>query len=274
MQTTPRGSYAAVLGSPIEHSLSPTLHTAAYQVLGLDWRYEKFEVAEAGLEAFIESLEGDCRGLSLTMPLKNIAFDLANVRDDASNQTRVCNTLILRDAVWHGFNTDVPGFVTALSRAGIAAVENATVLGAGATARSAIAALIRIGMSHVDVVARKPAQVAALAALFPEVEVHSRNFEESLPTNSVLVSTLPAGAADLVSLTSAVDVVFDVVYAPWPTRLALASSGRLVLGGLDLLVGQAVEQVLLMTQADPALRSEIYDAMYSAGLAEQVRRSS
>jgi len=274
MPTIPSGPYAAVLGSPIAHSLSPALHRAAYQVLGLDWSYEKFEVSEAGLSNFLDSLHGDCRGLSLTMPLKDSAYSVATFRDEAAVQTRACNTLLKHEGVWHGFNTDVQGFVTAFERGGVTSLDGAIVLGAGATARSALAALLRLGVRNVDVVARRSGQVLELAELFPEVAIRARTFGDELDEHPVLVSTLPATAADDVLLPPTVELVFDVVYAPWPTQLARSAQGRQVLGGLDLLVGQAVEQVLLMTMAGEKHRAEIFEAMYSAGLAEQVRRSA
>jgi len=208
------------------------------------------------------------------MSLKDSAYSVATFRDEAAVQTRACNTLLKHEGVWHGFNTDVQGFVTAFERGGVTSLDGAIVLGAGATARSALAALLRLGVRNVDVVARRSGQVLELAELFPEVAIRARTFGDELDEHPVLVSTLPANAADDVVLPPTVELVFDVVYAPWPTQLARSAQGRQVLGGLDLLVGQAVEQVLLMTMAGEKHRAEIFEAMYSAGLAEQVRRSA
>ena len=274
MTIIPDAPYAAVLGSPISHSLSPVLHRAAYEVLGIDWSYEKFEVEEPELTAFLSEVGPNCRGLSLTMPLKFAAFDVAQVRDSAAASTHVCNTLIRRDNQWHGFNTDVPGFVTSLTRAGVEAVDSATILGAGATACSAVAALVQLGAQSLDVVARRIDQVSALESLFPQVNFRAHSFSGGVTPNQILISTLPAGAADELEVPPNVDVLFDVIYAPWPTRIVERAQGRVILGGLDLLVCQAIEQVFLMTGAAAEMRPTVLEAMYAAGLAEQGRRNT
>ena len=273
MPTIPDVDFAAVLGDPVEHSLSPTLHRAAYAALGVDWRYEKFRVPETEFGAFIDELPPHCRGLSLTMPLKAAAFQRAVAHDEASTLTRACNTLIPGPHGWRGFNTDVPGFVSALRGAGVTSVETAVVLGAGATARSAIVALQRLGVGRVALSARRAAAVDDLRLAFPTLDIERVEWGAPLPRADVVVSTLPGGVADDLHLPAAL-VVFDVVYAPWPTRLAQQAKGRTVLGGLDLLVAQAVEQVLLMTGADESLRAKLSATMYAAGLVEQAQRTS
>lgn len=273
MPTIPDGTFAAVLGSPIAHSLSPTLHLAAYAKLGLDWKYEKYEVLETELKDFLTELSGDCRGLSLTMPLKAQAFLLAESTDTAASKTRACNTLIRSTSGWTGYNTDVPGFVRALESRDVSVGNRATIIGAGATARSAIAALSTMGVAQFDVLARRVEQVRELAGLFQEVAVLPHAMDGQWPANRLLVSTLPSGALDKPLLSDACEIVFDVVYAPWPTALAEASAHRVVLSGLDLLVHQAAVQVHLMTGCSPESAPVIIQAMYSAGLAEQARRS-
>ena len=273
MPTIPDVDFAAVLGDPVEHSLSPTLHRAAYAALGIDWRYEKFRVPETEFDAFIDELPRQCRGLSLTMPLKEAAFGRAVEHDEASTLTRACNMLIPSPRGWRGFNTDVPGFVSALRGTGVTSVETAVVLGAGATARSAIAALLRLGVSRVAVSARRAAAVDALRTAFPALSIETVEWSTPLPSADVVISTLPAGVADGLHLPAA-PLVFDVVYAPWPTDLVQQAKGRIVLGGLDLLVAQAVEQVLLMTGADESVRGNLSATMYAAGLVEQGHRSS
>lgn len=272
MLTIPDRTFAAVLGSPIEHSLSPILHRAAYRVLGLDWSYEKYDVTEATFTSVLAELPLHCVGLSLTMPLKDIAFNSAQSHDEAAKLTGACNTLIRDNGAWNGFNTDVPGFMNALARAEVTHFDEALVLGAGATARSAVAALQLMGAGRVHVAARRVEAIDGIRALFPDIAVVGHELDVDVPA-PLVINTLPGTVADAVALPEACEALFDVIYAPWPTVLATKAHGRTVLGGLDLLVAQAVEQVLLMTQTSPDQREALHQAMYSAGLVEQGKRS-
>ena len=107
---------AAVLGSPIAHSLSPVLHRAAYRALGLrEWRYAAHEVDEEGFLPFVAGLDETWRGLSLTMPLKEVAFEVAADISPTALATGAVNTLVRRETgEWDAHNTDVHGVVAAL----------------------------------------------------------------------------------------------------------------------------------------------------------------
>ena len=260
------GRRCAVLGSPIAHSLSPALHRAAYAELGLDWHYDRFEVIEAGLAGFVTNLDPSWRGLSLTMPLKAAALELGEVEPLAA-LAGAANTVVLeRDGRRRLHNTDIGGLVWALRRAGVPALERATILGAGATARSTLVSLSRLGASHVVVVARTPARAAPLSALGTTLglQVHVQAWTATLPPSDAVLSTAVAGAADDLAEEAAASapVVFDAIYDPWPTRLAEAATaaGRTLVNGLDLLVGQALLQLELMTGSpvDP-------EVLYTAG---------
>ncbi|MGB8652666.1 MAG: shikimate dehydrogenase, partial [Mycobacteriales bacterium] len=133
---------AAVLGSPIGHSLSPVLHRAAYAALGLqDWTYDAIEVLPEGLASFLDGLGPEWAGLSLTMPLKQAVLPLLTSASELVGITGAANTVVLRDGERVGHNTDVEGMVAALREAGVASCDRAAVIGAGATAASALAAL-------------------------------------------------------------------------------------------------------------------------------------
>ncbi|MFL6064751.1 MAG: shikimate dehydrogenase [Friedmanniella sp.] len=256
----------AVLGSPIAHSLSPALHRAAYRVLGLDWRYDLVEVDEAGLPGFVAGCDASWRGLSLTMPLKAAALELGDV-DPLARQAAAANTLIFEaDGSRRLYNTDVAGLVWALRRAGVDALDRVTILGAGATARSSLLSVARLGASRVTVLARTPAKAEPLVALGASlgVDVLVTPWAAPLPAADALLSTAVAGAADHLAAAAAASapVVFDAIYHPWPTVLAAAAeaAGCRLVNGLDLLVGQALLQLELMTGhlVDPAV-------LYTAG---------
>jgi shikimate dehydrogenase len=252
---------AAVLGSPIAHSLSPVLHTAAYRALGLDdWTYEIVECDEAALPGV---LEGDWVGLSLTMPLKRAVLPLLDDVEQLAVDVGGVNTVVYGpDGRRRGYNTDVHGILAALAEAGVKAPNgvasgcDVTILGAGATACAALAALRELGLSRAVVLARDPARAGDLlaAALRLGMTVDVRPLEEQISCGDLLISTLPVGAADFISerhwfrdpMPSA---VLDVVYAPWPTQLAMAAAkaGVPVASGGDMLLHQAARQVELMT---------------------------
>jgi shikimate dehydrogenase len=285
---------AAVLGSPIEHSLSPVLHTAAYAALGLEgWTYSAIECDEARLPGLIASCGradpggrppqtppgGRWAGLSLTMPLKRAVLPLLDRTEPLALEVGGANTVVFADERRHGYNTDVPGMVAALAEAGVTAPAGATVLGAGATACAALAALRAVGLAAAAVQVRDQARAGDLLAAARRLglAVDLRPFGSPVRDGDLLISTVPAGAADFLA-ERAVDprarpaAVLDVVYSPWPTPLATAAanSGAIVVSGFELLLHQAARQVELMTGLEPAP----LEAMRAAGRAELSRRSA
>lgn len=247
----------AVLGDPIEHSLSPVLHRTAYAELGLDWTYDAVRVGAGGLAAYVDGLGAEWRGLSLTMPLKREVVPMLTSRDAWTELSGVANTLLLGgDGGRHGLNTDVPGAEAALHRATDATLRSALVLGGGATATSVLLALAERGLEHATLGVRDPARAGdTLAAVArhpraPEIEVVP--LADLRPSRvDVVVSTVPATAQteELLAVLADVPVVFDVVYDPWPTPLLARAraDGRTVVDGFELLLWQAVDQVRAMT---------------------------
>jgi shikimate dehydrogenase len=251
----------AVLGDPIEHSLSPVLHRAAYDELGLDWSYDAVRVSAGGLAAYVDGLGAEWRGLSLTMPLKREAVPLLTSQDEWTRVSGAANTLLLDESGGrHGLNTDVPGAEAALAGATTAHLRHAVVLGGGATAASVLLALAERGLERATLVVREPTRAGETVEVVgrhprpPELSVVAIDALEPTgvdPTVDVLVSTVPATAQSPALLRAAaeVPVVFDVVYDPWPTPLAeqALATGQTLVGGLDLLLWQAVDQVRAMT---------------------------
>lgn len=262
----------AVLGSPIAHSLSPRLHRAAYIALGLtDWTYRAVECTEGELAETLRRLDAEgLAGVSLTMPLKRAVLPLLSRVQRLAADVTAANTVVFGGVPgeWWGANTDVPGMVAVLRRALPSGARAATVLGGGATAASAVAALAELKISSVTLVARRPQaaqDVTALADIFG-VDLTVRAWDEADRAlgADVVLSTVPAGAADALAaqVPAQPGLLFDVVYATWPTPLAAAwaVAGGPVVGGHDLLVEQAARQVVLMTGLEPPLRA-MYDAL-------------
>jgi shikimate dehydrogenase len=265
----------AVLGDPIAHSLSPTLHRAGYAAAGLtDVSYDGVRVGEAEFAGFVGGLTDEWRGLSLTMPLKRLALDLAPAVSDRARLAGGANTLLLEEGVpVLADNTDLPGAAAAVRERYDGPVTAATVLGGGATAASTALALCDLGARRVRLLARNADRAAATAAAVaahpsaPAVEVGA--LADGAIDGEVVVSTIPTGAQDpdLVARASDVPVVFEVVYDPWPTPLAASAGDRVLVSGMDLLVHQAVLQFEMYTGVTAPL-----EAMRAAGEAELAAR--
>jgi shikimate dehydrogenase len=263
---------AAVLGSPVAHSLSPVLHAAGYAELGLtEWSYDRFELQAADLAGFVAGLGDQWRGLSLTMPLKEACLEVAAEVTPLARRAGAGNTLVrLESGVWRADNTDIPGLVDALRPAWDAGWTRAAILGAGATARSALLALAELGVTRVQVYARNRHRGEAFLAWAAEaahgVDVSSAPLDRWFAgVEPAVVSTLPGGAADGFVIPGPREgLLFDAVYAGWPTPLARAATeaGMTVIGGLDLLVHQAARQFAQFTGLAAPL-----EAMFAAGRA-------
>jgi shikimate dehydrogenase len=269
---------AAIVGSPVTHSLSPVLHGAAYRELGLaDWTFERIDADAAALPAFVAGLGEDWAGLAVTMPGKRAALALADEHTARAVAVGAANTLIpLGQGRWRADCTDVAGVTGALTAAGrYRPVPGASglVLGAGGTAAAALAGLAELGVRDIVLVVREPARAADAVATAQRVgaRVDVRRWAEAdlrtLASNcAVLVSTVPGAAADphADDLASA-GCLLDVVYHPWPTPLAqaVARQGGRLATGLDMLLHQAFGQVEQFT-GKPAPRVAMRDALRAA----------
>ncbi|MFF5227630.1 shikimate dehydrogenase [Dactylosporangium sp. NPDC000521] len=246
---------AAVLGQPVSHSRSPAIHNAGYAAAGLrDWTYTAIECGTADLPGFVAGLSSEWAGLSLTMPLKEVALSVAAMVDPFAAAIGAANTLVRRAYGWHAYNTDAPGMVRALLEAGVSRTPRLAVLGGGGTARAALAAAASLS-ADVTLYTRRLSAFEELqpvaAALDVELSHAPWDSLSSCTSFPVVISTVPKGAADSLAVAdwSGRPVVFDAIYEPWPTPLAAAASaaGCAIVSGLDLLLWQAVDQFELFT---------------------------
>ncbi|SHG14059.1 shikimate dehydrogenase [Streptoalloteichus hindustanus] len=269
---------AAVLGSPIEHSLSPVLHRAAYAALGLDdWGYDRVECDDARLPSLLASLGPEWVGLSVTMPGKRVALASADEATERAVVVAAANTLVrLPDGGWRADCTDIDGVVGALRAAGGYQGEpggSALLLGAGGTALAALAGLAELGVADVRLVVRDPARAGDALACAERLGLRAEalrwadvDLGELAARADVAVSTVPAGVADAeAARLAAAPCVLDVVYHPWPTPLAtaVAARGGRLATGLDMLLHQAFGQVEQFTGRS-APRAAMRDALRSA----------
>lgn len=270
---------AAVLGSPVAHSLSPVLHAAAYDALGLgDWTYERVECDAEALPGWVRGRDASWAGLSVTMPGKRAALAVAATSTERARLVGAANTLVPADGGWHADCTDVDGVAGALRAAGVAgAVRDVVLVGAGATASAAVGAVHALGAERLTVVVREPARAADTVAVATSSGLPARVVALDLlaPMDlrgaSAVVNTTPAGAVDavladrLVGPLPSAAVVLDAIYHPWPTPLAAAASARHlpVATGLDMLLHQAFGQVEQFTGL-PAPRTAMRAALEEA----------
>ena len=254
----------AVLGSPISHSKSPVIHQAAYRVLGEDWNYSSFDIQKGGLKRFIDNDAGSHSGFSLTMPLKENAFHFANFADDLSQLTKASNTLVKKEDGWHAYNTDIFGIRQAISLNLSTTIQQALIIGSGATATSALVAIsILAPDSRVSIFARNKKTRTELIALGTSLGLSmskARFLTRAIKLADLTISTLPGGALDnaVSKLTKKKSVVpggllLDVAYHPWPSSLAALwiSRSKPVVSGLEMLLWQAVSQIRIFKFGSP-----------------------
>ncbi|WP_243770356.1 shikimate dehydrogenase [Amycolatopsis acidicola] len=266
-----------MLGKPVEHSLSPVLHQAAYAALGLSgWSYERIEMDAAGLPEFVAGLGPEWAGLSVTMPGKRAALEFAAAAAPRAVAAGAANTLVRKESGWFADCTDVDGVTGALRAAGGFRAEpgsTGVILGAGGTAAAAVVAFAGLGVARARLVVRDPAragetlEAARRAGVETEVLTWAEvDFGKVVSDASVLVSTVPpAAVAEHAGELAAAECVLDVIYHPWPTPLAeaVAARGGRIATGLDMLLHQAFGQVEQFT-GQPAPREPMRDALREA----------
>lgn len=259
---------AAVLGHPISHTLSPTLHLAAYRAMGLPWSYRAIDVNEAQLPEFIAGLDESWAGLSLTMPLKRAILPLLDAVDPVAESIQAANTVVFSQGERLGFNTDVAGIITALREAGFDQFPgDVAILGAGATAMSAVVSIADQRPSRVVISTRRPEAAEEVARFADGLGLNAQTWPwesaADLLACQVVISTLPGDAAAHLADAVPADpgLLMDVTYSPWPTALAAAWHGAdgAIAPGYRMLLWQAAMQVELMTGHQPSV-----DAMWSA----------
>lgn len=241
---------AAVIGDPVRHSLSPQIHNAAYNALGLDWRYLAFPIAAGNAAAALDAMRTlSIEGLSVTMPHKEDVARLVDELMPAAAALASVNCVRREGARLIGDSTDGIGFVRALTSEIDQSLNGATigVVGAGGAARSIVDAVARAGASRIVVVNRSRENADRAAALAANAEVGA---VDDLRSVDIIVNTTsvgmeggpdPSGSAVDPSHLRAEHIVCDIVYQPRQTALLAAAEdvGATVVGGVGMLVHQA-----------------------------------
>jgi shikimate dehydrogenase len=257
----------AVIGDPIQHSLSPLMHNAALAAMGLDYVYIAFPVKGADLPLVLDGLRAiDLVGFNITIPHKQAIMSLLVEISPLAQAVGAVNTACLTPQGWMGTNTDVGGFMAPL-RQRIWQGRSAVVLGYGGAARAVVAGLWQLGFSQIQVVGRNSDRLQEFQASWqaPELQailqVHPwDHLPDLLPQAHILVNTTPIGMAphgdqsplsrEDIDRLPAHGVVYDLIYTPTPTRLLTLAQDRglQTLDGLEMLVQQGAEALRLWVQ--------------------------
>jgi len=236
-----------VVGSPIEHSLSPQLHEAGLKIAGLKGSSTRVELRESDAKKLAKWMGKDYDALSVTMPLKRVALSYCAELDEVASRVAAVNSLLWRDARIEGANTDGAGFLAALRAAFGVSVDNlhVVVLGSGGAARSIVDALVAAGVSSVAVHARSNDQVEDLSGRYANVYGHMLVYR---PVD-LIVNTLPeAGRNNEAAViqgvtpeTIAVDITYNPKVSAW--RRMYQAAGCRTQNGLGMLSYQAALQM-------------------------------
>ena len=264
-------AYAEVIGDPIAHSKSPTIHQFWLAALGIEDDYRAQQVTRAGLRDYLASRRGDpaWRGCNVTMPLKLDALLLADQASDVATAAGATNLLVLREGQLIANNTDVTAVRSVLAR--FASMGAITLLGNGGAARAILLALKMLGVGPVVLQSRDMAAATSLAIEFG-LEHRPRIFTAAVDTMG-LINATPLGMAGIAP--HAIDIaampdggwVFDLVSSPLPTPLLAQASnqGLATIDGLTMLVEQAADSFeALFGQPPPRGRDEQLMALLRA----------
>ena len=268
-----------VIGWPIEHSVSPPMHNAAFRALGLDWCYVPFGVHPSHLEAAISGVKAfGMRGINATVPHKQALLSLVDELTPAARAIGAVNTVIVKEETLIGHNTDAAGFLRALREAGYVPEESrALVMGAGGAARAVVYALASVA-AQVTILNRTPERAGLLASELADVNerarlsagaLDARNLDKAAPRAQLVVNATPLGMWPEVDTSPWPEgvafppeaLLFDLVYNPRETRLMHLArhSGASAVDGLRMLVHQGAEAFELWTGRDAPV-----EAMYAA----------
>ncbi|MDO9508331.1 MAG: shikimate dehydrogenase [Thermovirgaceae bacterium] len=259
-----------LLGNPVEHSLSPVIHNAAFRHLGLDMRYMAFCVDRGRFPEALQGLKAlGCQGANVTVPYKEEAFPLVERLDPAARELRAVNTVIFRDGVTCGYNTDVAGVRAAIHL--LAPLEkSALLLGAGGAGRAAALVLAREGFCPLGISNRDPQRAGKLVD--DMASIMGRSVAEVIPWGEtmspapgILVNSTSLGlrenpwSEDLLGhYLSAIGEgkVLDLVYSPHGETSLVAAArakGLKAQGGKEVLLRQGAEAFRLFTRQEAPL---------------------
>ena len=262
-----------ILGCPVGHSLSPQMYTAAFRAAGLvNYNYITLQIPSGKLYFAVEGIKAlDFRGVNVTIPHKSTVMKYLDAIDADAMIIGAVNTVVNDGGILTGYNTDVSGFLAALSEVNFLPEDcHAVILGAGGAARAILWGLCKRRAEYITIGARNPQKAKALADDFrPQGNVDgfdwlSDEFKELLQTADILINTTPLGMFPDVDAMPPVDLkllpegalVYDIIYNPAETKLLRTAKelGYPTLNGLSMLLLQGREAYRLYTGEIPDMK--------------------
>ena len=257
-----------IIGDPIDHSLSPAIHNAAFNSLGLNCSYIAFRVQEGQLKNSLDSLRAiNIGGFNVTMPHKVRVLEYVDQYDKTVELVGAANTVKNEDGKFCAYNTDVLGFIKPLQQRGIDfSGFEVTILGAGGAARAIAVALAgERGIANINIVNRNTDRSKELANLLKKLGlkasiVSSDNIQNIASKSNLIINTTPLGMKDEQSLIKSSSIrkdaiVYDIVYKPINTNLleSARTAGAKVVYGYEMLLEQAIASFKIWFQRDPPI---------------------
>lgn len=279
IEITGTTTITGIFGHPVSHTLSPAMHNAAFDALGLNWRYLPFHVAPERLGEAVAGIRAlGLRGVNVTVPHKEAVMQYLDRIDDEAGRIGAVNTIVNDDGVLTGYNTDGRGFVKSLEEQGITVGgRRIAMLGAGGAARSVAFSLLASGAASIHIVNRTVSRAASLADDLNRIRhaVTAASEIGSLAGFDILVNTTSLGlhAEDALPVDTAMldneIAVCDLIYNPAETPLLAAARkhGAKAINGLGMLLWQGAVAFRLWTGAEPPV--DVMRRALEAGLASR-----
>jgi len=271
--------FAGIIGYPLSHTLSPSMHNFIYQKLGIDVEYKKWEISPNNLKSHIEKINNEnFIGANITVPYKEKIVSLLDEIRNEAKFTGAVNTIVKNNNKLIGYNTDVYGIEQTLDiKLKNDVINNAVIFGAGGAAKAALFVLLQRGLNNLTIVNRTKSNALKMISKFNNVnydqtiitlneksQIKSACLSADLIINTTILGMKGSGYEDISPIDSTFidsnSVIFDMVYNPTKTQLVKIALERNanIIEGLNMLVYQAIKSIELWTGIRPS-----FDDMYS-----------
>ena len=269
---TGKTNLVGLLGQPVNHSLSPIIHNAAYEEMGLDWLYLAFPCDKTNLQQLTKSLRLiNCKGLNITIPHKHDVLKACNKLTDIASSIQAVNTLIPeQNNQWIGANTDVEGFLMPLKNENLSN-KNVLVIGCGGSARAVVMGLTRFNLKQITIIGRSEDSLnlfmndmkylsTSNITSIKAINKNKSNIKPYIEDANLIINTTPIGmnskivdkeniplGLEIWDDLSNKTILYDLIYTPRPTNwLKLGQQKNcLTIDGLDMLVHQGALSIKL-----------------------------
>jgi len=274
MEITGHTRIVGVIGDPVEHSCSPPMHNAAFREMGMDYVYVPFRVKPEQLPAAVEGFKAlNVAGINVTLPHKKAVLPLMDGVSEEAELIGAVNTMVFKDGMVEGHNTDARGFVASLQEEGIDSIRGmkVVVLGAGGGAQAVVVGLALAGVDKITIANRTQGKAIQLSetingktgVLVEGISLDDEHLPQHISESDLLVSTITASMDPSIPLVIDPDwlheelIVCDIVYIPPETNLlkAAVERGLRTIGGMGMLVHQGAISFQLWIGKQPSVRT-------------------